>query len=92
MHLACAVFRAVECRKPLLVAANAGITASIDSDGRMVEQLPRRQTGVVIAQVRLDSRQSFYLLWGDWLWGSCLLACLLLAAVGIKNRRKSKKI
>ena len=31
MHLACAVFRAVECRKPFLIAANTGFSAWIDS-------------------------------------------------------------
>ena len=35
MHLACGVFRAVECRKPLLVAANTGFSAWIDGDGNI---------------------------------------------------------
>ena len=35
-HLVCAVFRAVECRKPFLIAANTGISAWIDADGRIV--------------------------------------------------------
>ena len=34
MHLACGVFRAVEFRKPLLIAANTGFSAWIDGDGR----------------------------------------------------------
>ncbi|NQU25193.1 MAG: apolipoprotein N-acyltransferase [Candidatus Nealsonbacteria bacterium] len=42
MHLVCGVFRAVECRKPLLVAANTGISAHIDADGRIVARGPRR--------------------------------------------------
>ena len=45
MHLACGVFRAVECRKPLLIAANTGFSAWIDGDGRILEQGPRRATG-----------------------------------------------
>ena len=35
MHLACDVFRAVETRKPLLVAANGGISGWIDHRGRI---------------------------------------------------------
>ena len=35
LHLSCGVFRAVECRKPLLIAANTGFSAWIDSDGRI---------------------------------------------------------
>ena len=47
MHLACAVFRAVECRKPLLIAANTGFSAWIDSNGRIRAQGPRRATDVL---------------------------------------------
>ncbi|HIQ20754.1 MAG TPA: apolipoprotein N-acyltransferase, partial [Planctomycetes bacterium] len=42
MHLACAVLRAVECRKPFLIAANTGFSAWIDADGRIRAQGPRR--------------------------------------------------
>ena len=35
MHLACDVFRAVETRKPLVIAANGGISAWIDASGRI---------------------------------------------------------
>ena len=41
LHLICGVFRAVECRKPFLIAANTGFSAWIDSNGRIVEQGPR---------------------------------------------------
>ena len=54
MHLACGVFRAVECRKPLLIAANTGFSAWIDGDGRIREQGPRRATDVIMAEPRLD--------------------------------------
>ena len=40
MHMACGVFRAVECRKPLLIAANTGFSAWIDGDGRIVNAGP----------------------------------------------------
>jgi len=40
LHLACGVFRAVECRKPFLIAANTGFSAWIDSDGRIQQQGP----------------------------------------------------
>jgi apolipoprotein N-acyltransferase len=84
LHLMCAVFRAVECRKPFLVAANTGFSASIDSDGRIVQQGPRRATAVIIAEPRLDrNRRSWYLAHGDWFAGVCLTACVLLATVGL---------
>src|SRR5205085_810973 len=57
MHLACGVLRAIECRKPFLVAANTGFSAWIDSDGRIIEQGARRATGYIIAKPELDDRE-----------------------------------
>ncbi len=88
MHLACGVFRAVECRRPLLVAANTGFSAWIDGDGNIVQQGPRRDTGVILAEPRLDRRRSWYLAHGDWLAGVCLAACGLFAAVGLYGRTR----
>lgn len=88
MHLACSVFRAVECRKPHLVAANTGISAWIDSSGRILARGPRRSTAVVLADVRLDNRRSPYLVWGDWPAGVCLMLCTALAAADLWLRRK----
>jgi apolipoprotein N-acyltransferase len=82
-HLACGVFRTVECRLPMVIAANTGISASIDASGNIQgEQGSPRKTKVIIADVRLDRRQSWYLLHGDWFAGSCLAAAILLASVG----------
>lgn len=91
MHLSCAVFRAVECRKPFLIAANTGFSASIDSDGRIVQQGPRRDTAVLIDQVRIDSRPSPYLVVGDWPAGLCLLASVGFAAVGWRQHRAGRR-
>ena len=35
VHLACGVFRAIELRRPLLIAANTGFSAWIDAQGRL---------------------------------------------------------
>ena len=86
MHLVCAVFRAVECRKPFLVAANTGFSAWIDGDGRVLKQGRRRDTDVLLADVRIDQRHSWYLAHGDWLAGVCLAACLALALAGLRKR------
>ncbi len=87
MHLTCAVFRAVECRKPFLIAANTGFSAWIDADGRVVARGPRRAKGVVLAEVGPDLRRSWYLRYGDWPAGCCLGVCVVLAAVGGRRRR-----
>ncbi len=87
MHLACGIFRAVEFRKPWLIAANTGFSAWIDGDGRLVRRGPRRDTDVLLAEVSADDRRSLYLLWGDWFAGLCLAACLALTLVGVWHGR-----
>ena len=89
MHLACGVFRAVECRKPFLIAANTGFSAWIDADGRIIEKGPRRSTATLLAEVRIDHRKSWYLYYGDWPAGICLACCCVFAAVGCLESDKS---
>jgi len=86
LHLACGVFRAVECRKPFLVAANTGFSAWIDSCGRIVRQAGRRTTGWIVADVELDNRTSPYLAYGDVPAGLCLIACIGLGGFGLVRR------
>lgn len=86
MHLACGVFRAVECRKPLLIAANTGFSAWIAADGRILAQGPRRAEAVLLAEVKPDPRKSWYLRYGDVPAGICLAGCLILAGVGGGSR------
>lgn len=80
VHLACAVMHAVELRRPLLIAANTGFSASIDAHGRVLAQGPRRDTAVVEAEIaaRAD-RTSLYERSGDSAAAACLLVCLLAA-------------
>ncbi|HUY88387.1 MAG TPA: nitrilase-related carbon-nitrogen hydrolase, partial [Pirellulales bacterium] len=90
LHLMCGVLRAVECRKPFLIAANTGLSAWIDADGRIIEQGPRHDTAVILADVRLDGRASPYVLWGDLPAGLCLAGCLGLAVVGRRKKRSQE--
>jgi apolipoprotein N-acyltransferase len=85
LHLACGVFRAVEFRKPFLIAANTGFSAWIDADGRIIEKGPRRATDTLLAAVRIDHRKSWYLYYGDWPSGICLAGCCVFAAAGLWN-------
>jgi apolipoprotein N-acyltransferase len=91
LQLSCAIFRAVEMRRPLLVAANTGLTASIDSNGTVRDTLPRRQEGVVVAEVAILPRPSPYEQFGDWFAGLCLLCCLPLIFTGSRDRWKGRE-
>lgn len=85
-HLACSVFRAVECRKPMLIAANTGISAWIDSDGRILAEGPKRDTAVLLAEPRPGRRRSWYLDHGDLPAGACLAFSALAAVIGLGHR------
>jgi apolipoprotein N-acyltransferase len=82
MHLACGVFRAIETRTPLVIAANGGISAWIDQQGRVRAQSPRQKPDVIIADAQKFPQRSLYLQFGDWFAGVCLTACLVLAIIG----------
>jgi apolipoprotein N-acyltransferase len=90
MHLACDVFRAVETRTPLVIAANGGISASIDRHGQIRARSPRQQPDVILADVQLNraSAPTLYVRTGDWFAASCLTCCILLAIIGWKSRRR----
>ncbi|MCH8047651.1 MAG: apolipoprotein N-acyltransferase [Planctomycetes bacterium] len=90
LHLTCSVFRAVECRKPVLVAANTGFSASIDGSGRILQQGPRRKSQAIIVEIRPDDRQSWYLIYGDLPAGLCLAVCVVLLLVGIGQKLRSR--
>ncbi len=92
LHLACAVFRAVECRKPFLVAANTGFSAWIDAAGQIRQQGPRRATGVVFAETQIDPRGSWYLDHGDLPAAVCLAVVLALAGWGLRDRWVNRKV
>ena len=82
MGLAAGVFRAVENRKPVLIAANAGVSAFIDANGRIRAQSLRCAPDILLAEVRPDARRSGYLRHGNWLAWSCLAGCLGIALAG----------
>ena len=78
MHLASGVFRAVEVRTPLAIAANTGFSASIDGCGRLLERGPRRATGTLRARIHPDGRASPWLLTGPVPTVTCAGVLLLL--------------
>jgi apolipoprotein N-acyltransferase len=91
LHLACSIFRAVEHRLPMLVAANTGFSAWIDGNGRVLSQGPRRREAVVQAHVQADGRRTLYRHLGDWPAFICLIFCGVCGAVGIRSRRTGEQ-
>ena len=87
MHLACDVFRAVETRTPLVIAANGGISAWIDHHGRIRAESPRQQADVILADVELNRGRppTVYVRTGDWFAALCLTCCIVLAIIGWRS-------
>jgi len=83
MHLACGIFRAVEVRTPLVIAANTGLSAWIDGSGRLLARGPRRDTATLRAAVEPDGRASPWLFWGTVPTGGCVAVVVAAIAHGL---------
>lgn len=84
-HLQIARLRALELGRGLLRAANTGISAIIDADGRVVDQLDWGQTAVLRGSVRPRTGQTPYVRFGDW--PLAVIALLLVGGLWWRGRR-----
>ena len=86
-HFSIAVFRAVENRKPVIRAANTGISGFIDSSGRILSKTDLFQRAVLTGEVKTDATRSFYSKYGDlfsYIW--IIFSVILLANIFGKSR------
>jgi len=89
LQQACSIFRAVENRRPMLVAANPGLTTWVDGNGHVMGELPRETEDFLVASVVPDGRYSLYQTIGDWPTTLCLGFAVM--AMLIAWRRPQKK-
>jgi apolipoprotein N-acyltransferase len=76
-HFDHARLRAVENGVPMVRACNTGVTAAVDSLGRIIGQIvDERRADVLVAKVPLYHYYTLYSFWGDW--GIVSLSALLL--------------
>jgi apolipoprotein N-acyltransferase len=81
---ASSVMRAVETKRPMLRASNAGVTAAIGPDGRVAGRLSSRESGSLLLAVRPGSEITLFVRYGQWVaWLSILF---LLLDLGIARR------
>ena len=88
-HLACSIFCAVENRRPMLVAANTGLSAEIDGSGRVLQVTKRMAKASLLATPKRDSRSGLVQLLGyPFAWLCCFLTSLtFIASVAQRFRR-----
>jgi apolipoprotein N-acyltransferase len=91
MHLTAAIFRAVEVRTPIVIAANTGFSASIDGSGRLLARGPRRATATLRARVRPDGRTSPWLAWGSLPAGACVAVAGCIMGAGVLQKTRCRE-
>ena len=100
-HLANAVFRCVETRRPMVRAANTGVTCFVNEFGRVTQVLRDDQgsifeEGILIGDVNISTRptQTFYIRHGEFFAKICAAGTILVlltkivAALGMGLKRK----
>lgn len=86
MHLANALFRAIELRRPMVRASNIGVTCFIDIHGRVTSRLTDPETGssflegVLPGEVKVPrvGVVTLYARFGDWFAVSMLGICVMV--------------
>ncbi len=77
-HFSMAVFRAVENRKPVIRAANTGISGFIDSNGRILAQTELFGRQFLTYTMKTDSSMTFYTKFGDLFSFFCIVISIIL--------------
>lgn len=77
-HFSMAVLRAVENRKPVIRAANTGISGFIDSNGRIISKTNLFETAILTQDIKTDVTKSFYTKHGDLFSYICILFSVIL--------------
>jgi apolipoprotein N-acyltransferase len=89
-HLNNGILTAVENRRPMLVAANTGLSAWIDAFGRKILVSERGRAGSILAEPTRDYRWGLWQTLGDWPARICGVLCIVLAWSGFRSRRLAK--
>jgi apolipoprotein N-acyltransferase len=88
-HLSAAVFRTVESRRPMVRSSNTGLTNLVNSLGQVTHTFEREGKkqgidGLLLVDVPLDTRETWYVRLGDWLIGVCAAivgGCVVLSFI-----------
>jgi len=93
-HFEMARFRAIENGRFLLRDTNNGITAIIDSYGRIRKEIPRNQRGILTGHFRYLSEKTFYTEHGDIFAWSCVAvaAGMILMLLLLPGFRRAQSI
>ncbi len=85
-HLQMSRMRAVETGRWVVDAAVSGVSAFIDTHGRVLASTGLFQPGILRAAIRTSTATTGYVRWGDWL---PILALILVGILFLAPRRRS---
>jgi len=93
-HLEIESWRSIECRTPLIRAANTGISAIIDATGKFYGSIPLDEQGYLVATVHPFHKLTIYVKWGDFFAMICILTTVagLLYSLQIIRRPTSRNV
>jgi len=77
-HFSMAVFRAIENRKPVIRAANTGISGFIDSSGNILQTSDIFVGTILRKVIKTDQTLSFYTKYGDLFSFFCIVSSIFL--------------
>jgi len=77
-HFSMAVFRAIENRKPVVRAANSGISGFIDSNGRIGKTTELMTRTILVNDIKTDRTITFYTKYGDLFSFLCIALSVIL--------------
>ena len=83
-HLQITQIRALEFNRYILRAANTGLSAFIDNNGKVIEYVPINKEGTVSGSVPINLDRSFYSRYGD----ICILMLLFFTLLSMGLYRK----
>ncbi|MBN9160894.1 MAG: apolipoprotein N-acyltransferase [Myxococcales bacterium] len=90
LHNLVSAFRAVENRRPVVIASNGGPSTIFDASGRVVARARSFEPDVIVAAVRVDVPAGPYRRWGDAVPLGLIVTTVLLSFVGpFAERRRS---
>ncbi|HER19604.1 MAG TPA: apolipoprotein N-acyltransferase, partial [Chromatiales bacterium] len=89
-HLQMARARAIEFQRPMIRATNTGISAVIDTKGRVQQVLGTGERGTLVADLTPRRGSTPLARWGAWPTLAAML--LLLVAVGMASRRRGTSL
>jgi apolipoprotein N-acyltransferase len=85
-HFAFSIFRAVENRRPLVRAANTGVSGVVDSAGRILSKTKIFEETFIVQDIPMHKRQSFYTRFGDVFSLLCIAFAVLMYLRSVIHR------